>query len=69
MTSFNFCKALTKRIGGEYFDSDNILWKWVDGEFIGKYAVQTKNLTIKWLDDVRPDEIDERYYNLDGTKK
>lgn len=65
----NYCKELTKVYGGEYFDSDNILWRWVGDEFIGKPAVQTKDFTIKWFDEVTPDEIDTRFYNLDGTKK
>jgi hypothetical protein len=67
--NFEMAKMITEKVGGSYLDSDNILYKWVDGEFIGKPSVQTKSLSRKWFDEVSPDEIDTRHYNLDGTKK
>jgi hypothetical protein len=32
--------AAYKVFGGEYFDSNNILWRWVGNEFVGKRGVQ-----------------------------
>ena len=55
--------------GASYFDCNNILWKWVGNKWIGKYAIQTKDLTIKWFEEVREEDIDTRYYNVDGSKK
>lgn len=67
--SLSFLKDLCRVTGGNILDSDNIYWKLKDGEWIGKPSVQTKDLRRVWLEDVNPEDIDDRYYNLDGTKK
>ena len=69
-TNYEAAKLITSLDKSKYtfLDSNNILHKWVNDEFIGKPAVQTKDLTIKWFDEVNPEDIDTRYYNLDGSK-
>lgn len=39
-------------ISVSYLDKNNILWKIVNGEKIGKRAVYMKNLSCLWLSDV-----------------
>lgn len=62
-------KSICKIPNTSYFDKNNILWRWVGNDWVGKYAVQTKELSIKWLEEINPEDIDTRYYHLDGTKK
>lgn len=65
------CAALTKKDKGSFLDGDGILWRWVDNELIGKPAVQTKDLRHIWVEEAikTPELIDDRYYNLDGSRK
>lgn len=50
-------------------DSNNILWKLENGIWTGKPSVQTKDLRSVWFEECLPEDIDTRYYNLDGTYK
>lgn len=49
-------------------DNENILWKKIDGEWIGKPGIQLKNLGWVWFEDAKLDEIDTRYFNIYGEK-
>jgi hypothetical protein len=41
-----------------YLDSDNILWKIINDEWIGKRSVQTSDLRVVWLEQTKtPDEV------------
>lgn len=66
-----FRKILTMYPNSQLLDSDNILWKWVGEEFIGKPAVQMKDLRMVWREDAvkTPELIDPTFYNLDGSRK
>lgn len=66
-----FSKAFVKVFEGQHLDGDNILWKWVGDEYIGKPAVQMKDLRMIWLEDAikTPELIDPVFYNLDGSRK
>lgn len=58
MTEANqWAKSFVLKYGGEFLDSDSILWKIVDGEWIGKKAVQMKDLSIRWPEDINHDDI------------
>ena len=40
-----------------YLDSNNVLWKVVNGVWVGKRSVQTKDLAVSWVDDINIEEI------------
>jgi len=40
-----------------FLDSDKILWKLIDGEWIGKRSVYMKDLSCKWLEDIDVENI------------
>lgn len=43
--------------GSLFLDSNNILWKYKDDKYIGKRAIQTKDLRQVWLEDVNKKDI------------
>lgn len=43
-----FCKNLEK---SSFLDSNNIVWKWVDDNWIGKRSVWTFDFCACWLED------------------
>jgi hypothetical protein len=69
----DFDEIITQSIA-EVFKSKNILHnngdysKLIDNIWIRKPSVQTKDYGRKWLDEVLPEEIDNRYYNLNDIK-
>lgn len=66
-----FCKTFIQVFGGQHLDGNNILWRWVGDTYVGKPAVQMKDLRMIWLEDAvkTPELIDPVFYNLDGTRK
>jgi hypothetical protein len=66
-----FCKTFIQVFGGQHLDGNDILWKWVGEDYIGKPAVQMKDLKIIWREDAikTPELIDPVFYNLDGSRK
>lgn len=48
---------------------DHTYGKWINDEFIVKPSVQTKDLRTVWFEDINPNDIDTKWYNLDGTYK
>ena len=38
-----------------FLDSNNIVWKWINNEWIGKRAVQTFDLRTCWLEETSID--------------
>lgn len=45
-------ESIVNATGGCYLNKDNILWKTIDGEFIGKRSVYTTCLRAVWLEQV-----------------
>ena len=43
--------------GSLFLDSNNILWKYKDNKYIGKRAIQTKDLRQVWIEDVNKEDI------------
>lgn len=62
-------KAIITSVGGSFLTSENILWKIVDGGLVGKPAASKKDLSWDWIENISNNDIDTRYFNLDGTKK
>jgi hypothetical protein len=50
-------ESLIKEVGGCFLDSDNILWKNIDGKWTGKRSVFTFELSAKWLEETSLDKI------------
>lgn len=44
-------------IKGSMLDADNILWRFIDGKFIGKRSVQLNNKKVCWLEDTQPENV------------
>ena len=55
------------------YGNDGNYYKKIEGEWIGKQAVQCKRKDgttyTDWFETCNKDLIDTRYYNLDGSKK
>ena len=52
-----------------YLDSNNILWKIRDKEIIGKRAVQTRDLSIVWLEETSVNNIKSFLCDVDTDYK
>jgi len=52
-----------------YLDSKNILWKVVNDVWVGKKSVQTKDLSVRWIDDVNIEEIKKLLCGKDADYK
>ncbi len=46
-----------------YLNKDNILYKLIAGEIVGKRAIQTNTLRHCWLEDINPGETIKSGYN------
>lgn len=53
----NIGKLLCLLFGGTFLDSENILWKFHNGEWIGKRSVWTFDFRASWLEDVKSEDI------------
>lgn len=62
-------EALAEILGAKEVHSGDMLGRFINGEWVYKKSVQTKDLRIVWFEEAKEDEIDTRYYNTDGTKK
>lgn len=49
--------AITKVLGGCFLDKNYILYKWINGEFIGKRSIQTMSLRAVWIEDLKGETI------------
>ena len=49
-----FCKHNEK---SSFLDSNNIVWKWIDNNWIGKRSVWTFDFRACWLEDTTIDNI------------
>lgn len=52
-----FCESAVRAIGGCMLDANNILWKLVDGKWVGKRSVFTKDLRASWLEDTKVEDV------------
>lgn len=50
-------QSVCETVGGCFLDSDNILWKIVDGKWIGKRSVWTFDFRACWLEDTTVDNV------------
>ncbi len=46
-----------EKIGMSFLNSDNVLFKPINGEFIGKRSVWTKDRRAAWLENTDPENI------------
>jgi hypothetical protein len=46
-----FCEAIVMAVGGYMLDANNIVWKVIDGKWIGKRSVWTFDFRSCWLED------------------
>ena len=56
----NFIASILCKLDKEKFsflDSKNILWKWINDEWIGKRSVYTFDCKASWLEDVKEEEV------------
>jgi len=58
MNSTNdLCKELVKGTKYRFLDKNNISWKWVDSEWIGKRSVWTYDFKAVWLEETTLENI------------
>ena len=50
-------ECFLRAFGGCYLDSDNKIWKIIDGKAIGKRSVWTKDWRSCWLEDTTIDNV------------
>ena len=48
---------MSEKKPGCILDKNNILWKYINNEWIGKRSVFTHDFRTVWLEDVTPDQI------------
>lgn len=51
------CEAIIRSIGGTFLDKNNIVWKLIDGEWIGKRSVWTYDFRACWLEDTTNENV------------
>jgi len=44
------------KVGGRLLDGNNIGWRWIDDQWIGKRTVWTNTWRAVWLEEVKQDE-------------
>jgi hypothetical protein len=52
-----FCEGIVKTYGGWMLDENNIVWKLIDEEWIGKRSVWTFDFRACWLEDTTIDNV------------
>lgn len=57
---------IISRVGGSYLDSNNIGWKYVNGEYIGKRTVWTFDLRACWLEETTIDDVKSWWCGIDA---
>lgn len=57
--AFRFCEELIKASKKDllYLDKNNIVWKLVDNEWIGKRSVWTFDFKACWLEETQPSNV------------
>lgn len=53
---FKLCSAITQIAGGCILDSDNILWKHIGEDIVGRRSVWTNKNRSIWLSDLQEGE-------------
>lgn len=53
----SIAKSIVETFGGCYLDSNNISWKIINGEWIGKRSVWTYDYRACWLEDTEISNI------------
>jgi hypothetical protein len=51
------CEAICRNYGGTMLAGDNIVWKCVDGKWIGKRSVWTHDKRACWLEDTESENV------------
>lgn len=68
-----FCRCLAVSIiqvyGGCVLHNDDTMTKIIDGVPVRKQSVGRKDWSHDWIKNVKPDDIDTRYFNLDYSRK
>lgn len=66
------CEELVRcfeHLNGSLFDHNNIVWKVVNGDWIGKRAVYTFDNSACWLEDTNPENIKSWLHGRDADYK
>ena len=50
-------EVLIKNGGGSFHDANNIVWKVIDGNWIGKRSVWTKDFRTCWIEDTTIENV------------
>lgn len=50
-------EVIVRNIGGSLLDANNILWKIVDGKWVGKRSVWTYDFRACWIEDTSVENI------------
>ena len=53
----SLCKELIKGTKYRFLDKNNISWKWVDSEWIGKRSVWTFDFKAVWLEETTLENV------------
>ena len=73
----NICKkvsdaiiiSMAKAVGGSVLHNDDTMTKIIDGKPIRKKCVGRKDWSHDWIENVKKEDIDTRFFNLDYTRK
>ena len=64
-----YAQAICETIGGCFLDSSNIVWKSINGEWIGKRSVWTFDFRSCWLEDTINDNVKSWWCGKDSDYK
>lgn len=59
-------KSIITKTGGVFLDSNKILWKIINGEFIGKRSVWTFDFKSVWIEETPIDNIKSWWCGVDS---
>lgn len=62
----SFAKMFVGEYGGRYLDKNNILWRMIKGEWIGKRAVFTNQFAIVWIEETEEKDIRTYWHGKDA---
>jgi hypothetical protein len=64
--SNEMAKLIVAETGGRFLDRDNINWRFVDGEWIGKRAIFTKDFRACWLEETTADNVRNWWHGMEA---
>lgn len=67
--AYIFEVAIISVCGGSILHNDDTMTKIIDGVPVRKQSVGRKDWSHDWIENVKPEDIDTRYFNLDYSRK